>query len=172
MPRILVDSCDVLIVDQIGKNFSGDGMDPNITGTFCTPYATGGIDAQRVAVLDLSPETHGNGIGLGYSSATTKRVFDQLDLASMYSNAITCTVLGGVRIPIVMESDKECIQVCIRSCNEIDKKNPRVVRIHNSLHIDHIWLSESYWEEAHHIPGMTIESEPEEMPFDEDGNMW
>ena len=172
MPRILVDSCDVLIVDQIGKNFSGDGMDPNITGTFCTPYATGGIDAQRVAVLDLSPETHGNGIGLGYSSATTKRVFDQLDLASMYPNAITCTVLGGVRIPIVMESDKECIQVCIRSCNEIDKKNPRVVRIHNSLHIDHIWLSESYWEEAHHIPGMTIESEPEEMPFDEDGNMW
>ncbi len=60
MPRILVDSCDVLIVDQIGKNFSGDGMDPNITGTFCTPYASGGIDAQRVAVLDLSPETHGN----------------------------------------------------------------------------------------------------------------
>lgn len=80
MPRILVDSCDVLVVDQIGKNFSGDGMDPNITGTFCTPYATGGIQAQRVCVLDLSPETHGNGIGLGYSSATTKRVFDKLDL--------------------------------------------------------------------------------------------
>ena len=83
MPKILVDSCDVLVVDQIGKNFSGDGMDPNITGTFCTPYASGGIQSQRVVVLDLSPETHGNGIGLGYSSATTKRVFDQLDLASM-----------------------------------------------------------------------------------------
>ena len=61
MPRILVDECDVLVVDQIGKNFSGDGMDPNITGTFCTPYATGGIKSQRVCVLDLSPETHGNG---------------------------------------------------------------------------------------------------------------
>ncbi len=124
MPRILVDSCDVLVVDQIGKNFSGDGMDPNITGTFCTPYATGGIRSQRVCVLDLSPETHGNGIGLGYSSATTKRVFNQLDLSSMYPNAITCTVLGGVRIPIVMESDREAIQVCIRTCNEIDKKIP------------------------------------------------
>ena len=126
MPKILVDSCDVLVVDQIGKNFSGDGMDPNITGTFCTPYASGGIQSQRVVVLDLSPETHGNGIGLGYSSATTKRVFDQLDLASMYPNAITCTVLGGVRIPIVMESDKEAIQVCIKSCNEIDKTNERI----------------------------------------------
>ena len=172
MPRILVDSCDVLVVDQIGKNFSGDGMDPNITGTFCTPYATGGIQSQRVCVLDLSPETHGNGIGLGYSSATTKRVFDQLDLSSMYPNAITCTVLGGVRIPIVMESDREAIQVCIRTCNEIDKKNPRVVRIPNSLHIEHIMLSESYYEEAKNNPNLIIESEPEYRPFDEDGNLW
>ena len=169
MPKILVDSCDVLVVDQIGKNFSGDGMDPNITGTFCTPYASGGIQSQRVVVLDLSPETHGNGIGLGYSSATTKRVFDQLDLASMYPNAITCTVLGGVRIPIVMESDKEAIQVCIKSCNEIDKTNPRVVRIPNSLHLEHIMLSESYYEEAKRNPNLIIESEPEYLPFDEDG---
>lgn len=172
MPRILVDSCDVLIVDQIGKNFSGDGMDPNITGTFCTPYASGGIQAQRVCVLDLSPETHGNGIGLGYSSATTKRVFDQLDFASMYPNAITCTVLGGVRIPIVMESDREAIQVCVRTCNEIDKKNPRIVRIPNSLHLEHIMLSESYYDEVKDNPSIVIESEPEFLPFDEDGNLW
>ena len=172
MPKILVDSCDVLVVDQIGKNFSGDGMDPNITGTFCTPYASGGINAQRVCVLDLSPETHGNGIGLGYSSATTKRVFNQLDLASMYPNAITCTVLGGVRIPIVMESDKEAIQVCVRTCNEIDKKNPRIVRIPNSLHLEHIMLSEAYYDEVRNHPGITIESEPEYLPFDEDGNLW
>ncbi len=172
MPRILVDECDVLVVDQIGKNFSGDGMDPNITGTFCTPYATGGIKSQRVCVLELSPETHGNGIGLGYSSATTKRVFEQLDLAAMYPNAITCTVLGGVRIPIIMESDREAIQVCVRTCNEIDKMNPRIVRIPNSLHIEHIWLSEAYLEEAYANPNLTVESEPEEFTFDEEGNLW
>jgi hypothetical protein len=171
MPRILPESCDVLIVDQIGKNFSGDGMDPNITGTFCTPYATGGVEAQRVAVLNLSPETHGNGIGLGYSSATTKRVFDQLDLKSMYPNAITCTVLGGVRIPIVMESDRECIQVCIKTCNEIDKKHPRVVRIPNSLHLSEIQLSEAYWEEIKGIPNLEALSQPEELLFDSDGNL-
>ncbi|BFL47141.1 DUF2088 domain-containing protein [Lactonifactor longoviformis] len=172
MPRILVDECDVLVVDQIGKNFSGDGMDPNITGTFCTPYATGGIKAQRVCVLDLSPETHGNGIGLGYSSATTKRVFEKLDLASMYPNAITCTVLGGVRIPIIMESDREAIQVCVRTCNEIDKKHARIVRIPNSLHIEHIMLSEAYYEEAKKNPDLVIESEPEYLPFGPDGNLW
>lgn len=172
MPRILVDSCDVLVVDQIGKNFSGDGMDPNITGTFCTPYATGGIDAQKVCVLDLSPETHGNAIGLGYSDATTKRVFDKLDLASMYPNAITCTVLGGVRIPMIMESDKEAIQVCLQTCTEIDKSNPRVVKIPNSLHIEHIMLSEAYYEEVQQNPNIEIESEPAYLNFDEDGNLW
>ena len=171
MPRILAERCDVLVVDQIGKNFSGDGMDPNITGTFCTPYATGGVEAQRVAVLNLSPETHGNGIGLGYSSATTKRVFDQLDLKSMYPNAITCTVLGGVRIPIVMESDRECIQVCLKTCNEIDKKHPRIVRIPNSLHLGEIQLSEAYWDEIKGIPNLEALSEPEELPFDTDGNL-
>lgn len=172
MPRILVDSCDVLIVDQIGKNFSGDGMDPNITGTFCTPYASGGIESQRVAVLDLSPETHGNGLGIGLASATTKRVYDQLDLAAMYPNAITCTVLTGVRIPLVMESDKETIQVCIKSCNEIDKNNPRVVRIPNSLHLEHIMLSEAYLDEIQGNPNLIMESEPEYLPFDENGNLW
>ncbi|PPK79998.1 uncharacterized protein DUF2088 [Lacrimispora xylanisolvens] len=172
MARILVDSCDVLIVDEIGKNYSGDGMDPNITGTFCSPYATGGIAAQRVVVLDLSKETHGNGIGLGFSSATTKRVFDKLDLASMYPNAITCTVLGGVRIPIIMESDREAIQVCIKSCNEIDKTRPRVVRIPNSLHLEHIMLSEDYLEEIKGMETIEIESEPMDLPFDEDGMLW
>ncbi|MFV0413146.1 MAG: lactate racemase domain-containing protein, partial [Oscillospiraceae bacterium] len=171
MPRILADECDVLVVDHIGKNFSGDGMDPNITGTFCTPYATGGIQAQRVAVLNLSPETHGNGIGLGYASATTRRVFNQLDFASMYPNAITCTVLGGVRVPIVMENDKECIQVCLRTCNEINKAQPRVVRIPNSLHLGHIMLSESYYEEAKNNPAIEIESEPAYLPFDGEGNI-
>ena len=172
MPKILVNECDVLVVDHIGKNFSGDGMDPNITGTFCTPYATGGIKAQRVCVLDLSPETHGNGIGLGYSSATTKRVFEKLDLASMYPNAITCTVLGGVRIPIIMESDREAIQVCVRTCNEIDKKHARIVRIPNSLHIEHIMLSEAYYEEAKNNPQFVIESEPAELLFNDNGELW
>lgn len=185
MPRILVPETDVLVVDAIGKNFSGDGMDPNITGTFCTPYATGGIKAQRVAVLNVSPESHGNGIGLGYASATTKRVYDQLDLSPMYANAITCTVLGGVRIPIVLGNDKECIQCCISTLNPvidekhavvryINKDSADVVRIPNSLHLQHIQLSESYYQDVCNgkYPGLEAESEPAEMDFDSKGNLF
>lgn len=172
MPRILVDSCDVLIVDAIGKNFSGDGMDPNITGTFATPYASGGIKAQRVCVLDLSPETKGNANGLGYVDVTTRRVYEKLDLTSMYMNAVTSTVLRGASIPVVMESDREAIQLCVRTCTEIDKEHARIVRIPNSLHIEHIQLSESYYGEAGRNPRMEIESEPRELDFDGEGNLW
>jgi len=172
MPQILVDECDVLIVDQIGKNFSGDGMDPNITGTFVSEYASGGIVSQSVCILDLSDETHGNAIGIGVAHATTKRAFDKVELAKMYPNAITSTVVEGVKIPMIMESDKEAIQVCVKICNEIDKQNPRIVRIPNSLHLEYIWLSESYYEEAKQNPRLVIESEPAEFAFDVDGNLW
>ena len=84
----------------------------------------------------------------------------------------TCTVLGGVRIPIIMESDKEAIQVCVKTCNEIDKSNARIDRIPNSLHIDHIMLSEAYYDEVRKNPDMEIESEPEDWGFDENGNLW
>lgn len=172
MPKILVDECDVLVVDKIGKNFSGDGMDPNITGTFTTPYANGGIKSQRVAVLDLSKETHRNGHGIGCANVTTKRVFDQLDMVQMYYNAITCTVLGGSNIPVVMENDKEAIQVSIKTCNEIDKRNPRIVRIPNSLQIEYIMLSEVYYSEAKKNPSIQILSEPQFMEFNEMNNLF
>ena len=172
MSRLWVEACDVLVVDQIGKNFSGDGMDPNITGTFCNTHASGGIRAQRVAVLNLSPETRGCGIGVGQAHVTTERVFRQLDLNSMYPNVITCTELCGAYIPIVMESDRECIQCCVSTCTEIDKRSPRIVRIPNTAHIEHILLSEAYYQEIkndrYYADKLEIESEP--RPWDFDGN--
>lgn len=175
MSRLWIDACDVLVVDQIGKNFSGDGMDPNITGTFCNAYASGGIRAQRVAVLNLSPETRGCGIGVGQAHVTTARVFRQLDLNSMYPNVITCTELRGAYIPIVMESDRECIQCCVSTCTEIDKRNPRIVRIPNTAHIEHVLLSQAYYQEirdnAYYRGKLEIESQPQPWAFDENGDL-
>lgn len=172
MPKLYEEYCDVLIVDKIGKNYSGDGMDPNITGTFSTPYAEGGICAQRVCVLDLSDETHGNGVGIGMANVTTQRAVDKLDIDSMYSNVITSTVLGGVRIPLTMENDREAIQVCIQTCNEIDRKKVRIIRIPNSMHISRILMSEIYYDEVRSNSFYTVESEPEFLEFDAEGNLW
>ncbi len=171
MPRILVDHADVLIVDEIGKNYSGDGMDPNVTGNFPTPYATGGLPSQRVVTLSLSKESLGNAIGVGNCSAAPRRIFNDLDYDSMYMNALTCTIFQSSMLPLILDTDKECIQMCLKTCVGNDPENPLVVRIPNSLHIEHIMLSEAYLPEIEANPDLVLESEPFELVFDEDGNL-
>lgn len=169
MPQILFSHCDVLIVNEIGKNFSGDGMDPNVTGTFATPYATGNFSAERVCVLDLSPESHGNGMGSGMASVITKKVFDQLDLTSIYLNGFTCRNLNGSRIPCVLPTDENAIKFCLGTCVEANPEEPKIIRIFNSQFVEYIWISEAL---AKKLPeGMELIGEPEELKFDETGNL-
>jgi len=171
MPRILFDETDVLIVDKIGKNFSGDGMDPNITGTFCSSYASGGIKSQRVVVLDLSDETHGNAVGMGMADFSTRRLFEKADLEKTYPNGLTSTIVTNVKIPVLMENDRDAIKAAIKVCNEIDKKNVAIIRISNSLHIEYIHISEILLEKAKTMSDIEILEEPKLMVFDEHGNL-
>ena len=173
MPSILVGEGDVLIVDRVGKNFSGTGVDPNITGTFSTPYASGGVQVQRTCFLNLTQESHGNSLGVGLASAITKRIFDEIDADAMYTNCMTSTVIKSAMVPCVMSTDKEAVQFCIRTCNRIDKENPRVIRIQNSLHIGQIMLSEAYYADvlAGKYPGLTALDAPADMSFDEEGTL-
>ena len=171
MGKLHFDNTDVIVVDKIGKNISGDGMDPNVTGTFGTPYAKGGINHQRVAVLDLTEETHGNGNGIGMADVTTKRVVDKLDLAKTYPNAITSTVISMVKIPMFAQTDKAAIQAAVKLCNEIDKKNPRIIRIKDTMHLEEIFISEAMLEEALKNPNLEVLEEAKELEFDNDGNL-
>ena len=173
MPQLIVGETDVLIVDEVGKNYSGTGVDPNITGTFSTPYATGGIQVQRTCFLNLSKESHGNALGVGLASAITNKIFEDMDVEKMYPNCITSTVLASARIPCVVANDREAIQICIKTCNKIDPEHVRVVRIPNSLHIGEIMLSEAYYEKvkAGKYAGVEALDEPMELQFDEEGNL-
>lgn len=171
MPRLIIGEGDVLVVDEIGKNFSGTGVDPNITGTFSTHFATGGVQVQRTCMLRLSEVSHGNGLGVGLADAITKRIFDDLDPEKMYPNCITSTVLASARIPCVVATEKEAIQLCIKTCNRVDQEKIRLIRIPNSLHIGQIMLSEAYYADvvAGKYPGLEALGEPEELVFDENG---
>lgn len=175
--RIWIDEADVLVVDQLGKNVSGDGMDPNVTGTFGSPGRTrsqdpGPIRAQRTVVLDLTDETHGNMNGLGAADVTTKRLVDKIDVDATYPNAVTSTLVNLVKIPIFTHSDEHAIKLAVRICNMIDKAQPRIVRIENSMDLEHIWVSEALADEVRRHPHMELEGEPEPWPFDKDGNLW
>ena len=173
MPSILVREGDVLIVDTIGKNFSGTGVDPNITGRFSTPYASGGVQVQRSCFLNLSEESHGNALGAGLADAITKRIYDQIDTNAMYTNCLTSTVVKSAMLPPVLWTDREAIQFCVRTCNRVTPESIRVIRIMNSLHVSQIMLSESYYQDVldGKSAGVSALDTPAELAFDAEGTL-
>lgn len=171
MPRIFIDHVDLLIVGQIGKNFSGDGMDPNISGTFATKCARGGLDTQRVAVLDISGESHGNGVGFGMADVSTRKAFEKYDFEMSYPNALTCLVSEVVKVPMILDNDKLCIQAGIKLCADIDYQKAKVILIPNTLKLETIYISDNLSETAQGTKGVTILGKAEPMTFDAEGNL-
>ena len=171
MPRIILPETDVLIVREIGKNFSGSGMDPNVTGTFATQYATGGIKKQRTVVLDISEESHGNYLGLGNADMTSRRVFDKIRTNGCYANMLTSTVLKVGKIPMILEDDELALRAAVKLMTEGDRENPRMVYIKNTLSLENILVSEGQLDEVRTHSDMEILEEPRKLNFDEQGNL-
>lgn len=171
MGKILFDRIDVLIVDYMGKEISGDGMDPNITGRYATPYASGGPNVNKLVVLDLTPQTHGNANGIGIADFTTRKLFNQIDYESTYTNCLTSTVSLPGKIPVIMNSDREALLAAIKTCNAHDLSKVRIIRIKDTLHLDQIYISEAMLEEAQANPQIKICGNPDKMQFDAEENL-
>lgn len=171
MPSILFNPLDVLIVDAMGKEFSGTGMDPNITGRASTPYVETRQSIGKMAVLDLSARTHGNATGIGLADICTRRLFDKIDFDATYANHITSTVLAGGKIPIVMKNDRQAVQLAVRTSNVADRERLRLVHIPNTLHLETIRIAETMLNEARAHAGIEVIGEPEPWVFDAVGNL-
>lgn len=111
-------------------------------------------------------------MAIGLADCTTRRLFERMDLEQTYPNAITNTVVGEMKIPMIMENDKLAVQVAMKSCNEIGRARPRVVHIHTTLEMERIEISEAMLEEAAAHPDIEILGEPRPFPFDENGNLF
>ncbi|MDR3565411.1 MAG: hypothetical protein P4N59_28795, partial [Negativicutes bacterium] len=157
-------------VDRIGKDCSGDGMDPNITGRYPTPYASGGPEIAKLVVLDLTEATHGNANGMGAADMITRELFSKIDYQSTYANAITSTVFGPARIPPMFDTDEDAIKAAVKTCNAHDIAQARVIVIQDTMHMGDIYISESLLEEAKANPNIEILSGPIDMRFDAEGN--
>lgn len=168
MPKIAFSPLDVLVVDEIGKDISGDGMDPNITGRYATPYASGGVEAARTVVLRLTEKTHGNANGIGLADITTRAVFEAIDWEKGYANALTSTVVGTVKLPMFLDTGELAVKAAIKTCNAFDLTRVRLVRIKNTLHLQDIWISESLLHEAEQRDDIEVVSEPLPMDFSAD----
>jgi hypothetical protein len=171
MPRIEFSPIDVLVIDEIGKDISGDGMDPNITGRYPTPYPTGGPEVSKMVVLDLTEKTGGNANGVGTADFTTRRLVDKTDFQSLYANGITSTVVRPNAIPMTLDCDLDAIRAAVKTSNALDLSKVRLVRIKNTLQLGEIMISEAMLPDALSLANVTICSEPFEMQFDEMGNL-
>ena len=164
---------DVLIVDRMGKNISGTGMDTNITRSYTHGY---GIPrdgrATRIAVLDLTEQTHDAAVGIGQADVTTDRLFKKIDFNTTYPNLLTSGGTDSAKIPMVLDNQKLCIQAAIKTVVGLDPSKARIIRIPDTLHITDIEISEAFIPEAEKTEGIEIVSEPYELSFDSEGNLF
>lgn len=170
-PRIHFSELDVLIIDEIGKNISGTGFDSNVVGRYNSEYASGGPSIKRIAILNITNASHGNGNGLGMADYTTKRVFDKFSFEQTYPNSLTTTAPITVKIPMVLKNDKQAIQACIKTSNRLEKADITLVRIKNTLELGEMEVSAGLRNFVQDHPQLEIASEPYRWKFDVNGNM-
>ena len=169
-PTLPFPELDVLILDQIGKDIAGTGFDCNVLGRYSNPALSGGPAISRIAVLRLTPETHGNANGIGLVDVTTRRVFDRLTFEETYPNALTSTASVSVKIPMVMATDSLTIRAAIQMTGIADPAELRLVRIRDTLSLAELQASPAavaVLSNAEAKPSGS--SEP--LAFDEAGNL-
>jgi hypothetical protein len=171
-PKLFFDKLDALALDEIGKDISGTGFDTNVLGRYHTNYAFGGPDIKRISVLDITDRSGGNGNGLGILDFTTRRAYEKFDFEQSYPNSLTSTIPLSVKIPMVLKNDKQAIQAAIKTCNPEDAERVAFVRIKNTVSLDEIEVSESLQRYVEEHPNLSLESDPYDLRFDADGNLF
>lgn len=173
MPQLFFDDIDVLIIDEMGKNISGAGFDPNITGRNRRNVKWQDKPRiKKIVVLGLTRVSQGNATGIGSADVITMRLFKELDVPSTYANVITSMNLDGGAIPIVMNNDHDAIALAVKTVVRVKPEDCRIVRIRNTLHLGEIEVSEVMLAETRRQPErFEIAEAPRDVKFDAQGNL-
>lgn len=174
MPSLPIDNIDVLIIEEMGKCYSGTGMDPNIIGR----WRIDGVPeperpfVSKIVVLDIADQSFGNAQGIGLADFTTQRLVDKMDRKSTYTNALTATFLRRAMLPMIYASDKEAVETAIQSLGpKIKKESIKIVQIPNTLHLKRISVSLSVLNELEKTNREFILKDPHKIEFTQDGNL-
>lgn len=169
MPRIALDTIDVLVVNEIGKEISGCGMDTNIIGRYHTRAASGGPETIKLGVLNVTEKSEGNANGMGLADFMPRHMYDEVDFDASYMNTLTSTEPNSTRVPMVLANDKEVFQGCIKLCGQINPDDIRMVIIRSTKYLDEVYMSEAAVKAA--VMPIEVVGDYEDVPFDEDGNL-
>lgn len=167
LPRLPVDKVDLLVVQEIGKNISGTGMDTNIVGGIQDPGDFKQPEIKKILVLDITEESQGNSAGIGLAHMITEKIYKKIDYKAMNTNAITSTFFERARVPIVFPTEKEAIKAGLKAIWNLPGVPPRIIIIKNTLKLDEIYVSEAIWEEIKDKKNISIISDWEAMQFNE-----
>lgn len=172
MPRLPVDDLDVLIIDEMGKNYSGTGIDTNVIGRWRLPGMPEPARPRirRIVTLRLSAASEGNAQGVGLADVVTTRLVDAINPVATYVNNIVSTFVERAFIPITMRTDRDAITAALASLGVPDPVRARVARVRNTLHLEEMWLSEALLPEITGRPGITVGA-PGELEFTSDGTL-
>jgi hypothetical protein len=178
LARLPFDEIDLLIIDRIGKDISGSGMDTNVIGRDIDGYrstlhssSTVTPRVSRIFVRDLTPASNGNGIGIGMADFTTARFVKALNLQYTYMNALTSLGMLGAKIPIYFDSDRDAIEAALASLAAPNPEKVRVVRIADTLNLERFQVSEGCVEATNGHPGVTTSGVARDMEFDVAANL-
>jgi len=173
MPKLPFDKIDILIVDEMGKNISGTGMDTNVIGRimFIGEKEPESPKITRIVVLDLTEESHGNAIGIGLADYTTQRLVDKIDAGATATNVIAGMTPEKGRIPIALKTDREAFEAALTTIGAVDPEETRVVHIKNTLEIAELDISEAFLEEAKGKENLRLEKELGAISFDSHENL-
>jgi hypothetical protein len=173
MGRLPFGQLDLLVIGEIGKNYSGAGIDPNVVGRlliegepeFDSPRIT------RICALDLSPESHGNGTGVGIADLTTDRLLARIDAVPFRMNNLTACFLWRSKLPFSFPTDRACIETGLATCWQPDLKAVRMAIIPNTLELAKLWVSPALIEEARQNPDVELRGTPQPLPFSAAGDL-
>jgi hypothetical protein len=169
LPRIPFEYLDVLVVDWIGKNISGSGLDPNVIGMWRRLGGERKPDYRRIVVRDLTPESHGNAIGIGWADFTTRRLVDSIDYQAMYMNCLTANATDVARVPVTMPTDREAIEWAIKTATPPGPV--RLARVHSTLRLEEMYVSETLLDEVAANPRLEVVEPPAPMQLDAEGRL-
>ncbi len=173
MARLPFGAMDVLIVEEIGKNISGAGMDTNVIGRPSNPHEPFPADPRIlwIVALDLTEESYGNAVGIGNADFTTRRLVDKIDMKPTLINAITACAPGGAKVPPTYDTDREAIETALSCIGLTPPERARVIRIKNTLRLGEIEVSEAFLPEVAKRSDLTRLTDPAPLAFDAAGRL-
>jgi hypothetical protein len=173
MARLPFSPIDVLIVEEMGKNISGSGMDTNVIGRPSNPHEPFPNDPKIlwIVTLDLTEESYGNAVGIGNADFTTRRLVEKIDMKPTLINAITACAPGGAKVPATFDTDREAVETALSCIGLTPPDKARVIRIKNTLMLGEIEVSEAYAAEIARRPDLTAIGDASPLPFDAAGRI-